>query len=60
MNGKKKVSKFIKDEKMAPIEKQNTWVLVSSGNIVWVIGKRADDRYKVTDHTRTILKIEWQ
>lgn len=60
MNGKKKVSKFIKDEKMTPIEKQNTWVLVSNGNIVWVIGKRADDRYKVTDHTRTILKIEWQ
>ena len=60
MNGKKKVSKFIKDEKMTPIEKQNTWVLVSNGNIVWVIGKRADDRFKVTDHTRTILKIEWQ
>ena len=60
MNGKKKVSKFIKDEKMTPIEKQNTWVLVSNGNIVWVIGKRADDRFKVADHTRTILKIEWQ
>lgn len=60
MNGKKKVSKFIKDEKMTPIEKQNTWVLVSNGNIVWVVGNRADDRFKVTDHTKTILKIEWQ
>ena len=60
MNGKKKVSKYLKDEKITPIEKQNTSVLVSNSDIVWVIGKRADDRYKVTDQTRTILKIEWQ
>ncbi len=60
MNGKKKVSKFLKDEKLTPIEKQNTWVLVSNDDILWVVGKRADDRFKVTNYTKTILKIEWQ
>lgn len=60
MKGKKKVSKFLKDEKLSPVDKENIWVLTSEDKIVWVVGKRADDRFKVTDYTKTILKIEWQ
>ncbi|WP_243878625.1 tRNA lysidine(34) synthetase TilS [Winogradskyella pelagia] len=57
MTGKKKVSKFLKDEKLSPFEKEHTWVLCSDDNIVWVIGKRADDRFKITEQTKSILKI---
>lgn len=58
MEGKKKVSKYLKDEKLTPIEKENTWVLTSENKIVWVVGRRADERFKVTDQTNQILKIE--
>jgi tRNA(Ile)-lysidine synthase len=58
MKGKKKVSKYLKDEKLTPVEKENTWVLTSNNKVVWVVGRRADDRFKVTDQTNKILKIE--
>ncbi len=58
MKGKKKVSKYLKDEKLTPSEKENTWVLTSENKIVWVVGRRADERFKVTDQTNKILKIE--
>lgn len=59
MNGKsKKVSKFFKDEKISLLDKENTWLLCSNDAIVWVIGMRADERFKVEQTTNTIIKIE--
>lgn len=59
MNGqKKKVAKFFKDEKMSLSEKENTWLLCSDNEIIWIIGRRADDRFKIRNSTDTILKIE--
>ncbi|ALM47639.1 potassium ABC transporter ATPase [Flavobacterium psychrophilum] len=59
MNGqKKKVSKYFKDEKLSLSEKEDTWLLCSGNEIVWVIGRRADNRYKIRNTTDTILKIE--
>lgn len=59
MNGqKKKVSKYFKDEKLSLSEKENTWLLCSGNDIVWIIGRRADERYKADYATNTILKIE--
>ncbi|MFV0541233.1 MAG: tRNA lysidine(34) synthetase TilS [Aestuariibaculum sp.] len=57
---KKKLSKYFKDEKLSLLEKENTWLLCSGNDIVWVINRRADNRFKVTETTRTILKIELQ
>ena len=57
MKGKKKLSKFFKDEKMDVISKEKQWLLCSDNEIVWVVGKRADERFKVEDSTRQILKI---
>ena len=59
MNGKKKLSKYFKDEKLSLIEKENTWILCSNNTIVWVIGMRQDDRFKVTETTTKILKITY-
>lgn len=58
MKGKKKVSKFFKDEKFSLSEKEQAWLLCSDSEIIWIIGERMDDRFKITEHTQTILKIE--
>jgi tRNA(Ile)-lysidine synthase len=57
LRGKKKLSKFFKDEKYSLFEKENTWLLCSGEEIVWVVGKRLDERYKLTKKTTSILKI---
>ncbi|MBN2761683.1 MAG: tRNA lysidine(34) synthetase TilS [Bacteroidales bacterium] len=57
MKGKKKLSDFFVDEKIALPDKKGIWILESAGNIVWVIGLRIDDRFKVTASTRRILQI---
>jgi tRNA(Ile)-lysidine synthase len=57
MQGKKKLSKYFKDEKLSLVDKENVWLLYSEDDIVWVIGKRADKRFKVTETTNQILKI---
>ncbi|MCL6295186.1 tRNA lysidine(34) synthetase TilS [Jejuia spongiicola] len=58
MTGKKKLSKYFKDEKISLFDKENVWVLCSGKDIVWVINRRADNRFKVTEATKHILKIE--
>jgi len=58
MEGKKKISKYLKDEKLSLVEKENTWVLRSQAEVVWVVGKRADNRFRVTENTKHILKIK--
>lgn len=58
MTGKKKLSKYFKDEKFSLLDKENTWLLCSDDAIVWVINKRADNRFRVTDTTKHILKVE--
>jgi tRNA(Ile)-lysidine synthase len=59
MKGKKKLSKFFKDEKIPLIEKEKIWLLLSDKKIVWVIGHRMDDRFKVTEQTEEIFKFYW-
>lgn len=59
MKGKKKLSDFFIDLKLSLVEKENTWLLTSEDQIIWVIGRRIDDRYKVTNSTNSVLKIEW-
>ena len=59
MNGKsKKVSKLFKDEKLSLIEKENAWLLCSNDEIIWVIDVRQDERFKIDNTTKNILKIQ--
>jgi tRNA(Ile)-lysidine synthase len=58
MTGKKKVSKFFKDEKFSLADKADAWLLCSGDAVVWIIGKRMDDRFKITDTTKHILQIK--
>jgi tRNA(Ile)-lysidine synthase len=57
MTGRKKVSKYFKDEKFSLFEKEKTWLLCNDDAIVWIIGKRLDERFKVSEKTTHILKI---
>lgn len=57
MKGKKKLSKFFKDEKYSIIEKENTWLLCSENNILWIIGKRQDRRLIANNNSSIITKI---
>jgi tRNA(Ile)-lysidine synthase len=59
MKGKKKLSKFFKDEKYSLLDKSNVWLLCSNDEIVWIIGKRQDDRFKITETTTKILQINY-
>ena len=58
MNGKKKLSKYFKDEKYSLLDKENQWLLCSEDQIIWVIGKRADNRYIANETTQNSIKIE--
>jgi tRNA(Ile)-lysidine synthase len=57
MKGKKKLSKFFKDEKISLTEKEKIWLLLSDEKIVWIIGHRMDNRFMVNESTEKILKI---
>ena len=58
MQGKKKLSKFFKDQKYSLLEKEQQWLLCSENDIVWVIGQRVDARYAASESTANPLKIQ--
>jgi tRNA(Ile)-lysidine synthase len=57
MTGLKKISDYFKDQKLTKFEKEDAWILESNAKIIWVIGYRMDDRFKVTEESTKILCI---
>lgn len=57
MTGKKKLSKYFKDEKYSLLEKEKQWLLCSDDQIIWVIGKRADQRFLAQSNTVKTIQI---
>jgi tRNA(Ile)-lysidine synthase len=59
MKGTKNISDFLSDEKVPSENKKGNLVLTNSGKIVWVIGLRIDERFKVTPKTQRIIKLTY-
>jgi tRNA(Ile)-lysidine synthase len=57
MSGRKKLSDYLIDKKVSMAEKQRQFVLVSGDDIVWLIGRRLDDRYAITRKTENVLRV---
>ena len=60
MKGSKLLSDFFVDQKFTEYQKQNVWLLVSAGgDILWVVGYRLDDRFKIVNDTKTVFECRW-
>jgi tRNA(Ile)-lysidine synthase len=57
MNKKKLISDFLIDQKVPLNLKKEVNLLTSNGSIVWVMGMRIDDRFKVTDKTERVILL---
>ncbi len=58
MKGKKKLSNYFIDNKIPRDEKEKIWLLCSGNDIIWIVGYRTDNRYRVQKSTAQILSIE--
>lgn len=58
MQGRRKLSDFLKDQKLNPEAKRNTWVLLSEGEIAWVVGQRISNSFALAEGSKRVLKIE--
>lgn len=57
LNGSKKVSDFLNEQKVSSFEKRKQLVLTNNKKIVWVVSHRIDNRFKITDKTRKVLQL---
>jgi tRNA(Ile)-lysidine synthase len=57
MSGRKKLSDYLIDKKVSLVEKRRQFVLVSGDDVVWVVGRRIDDRYAITRKTEHVFRV---
>ncbi|MCC6462362.1 MAG: tRNA lysidine(34) synthetase TilS [Saprospiraceae bacterium] len=55
-----KLQDFFTNQKVSKLEKENAWVLVNGdAALIWVLGMRLDERFKIETDTTKLLKITW-
>lgn len=60
MKKKKKLGKFFIDQKLSKTEKEKVWVVEMNKKILWIVGYRIDERFKITSGTKEVLRLTWQ
>ncbi len=59
MKGFKKLSDFFIDQKFSIADKEDVWVLQSGDDILWIVGMRMDDRFKITNRTKKVFEVKF-
>lgn len=59
MSGYKKLSDYFSDRKFSVADKENCWLLCSGKEIVWIIGERTDNRFRVDLSTKKALVVKF-
>lgn len=59
MNALKKLSDFFIDRKYSLLDKEKTWILAMGDRIIWIVGDRIDNRFRITGETKRILEITY-
>jgi len=57
MKGSKKVSDFLNEKKISSFKKKEQMILLNNNRIVWVIGLRLDNRFRINSSTKKILEL---
>ncbi|MDR3627869.1 MAG: tRNA lysidine(34) synthetase TilS [Ignavibacteriaceae bacterium] len=57
LKGTKKISDFLNEQKIASSKKKEQLILTNKGRIVWVLGLRLDERFKITNNTKRIIEL---
>lgn len=56
----RKLQDFFTDKKLSRLEKEQVWILENGDkNIIWIVGMRLDERFKMETETSNLLKISW-
>lgn len=59
MKGRKKLSDYFSDHKFSRMDKEQTWLLCSGENILWIVGERSDNRYCIDKTTKSVLVVNF-
>lgn len=59
MKGRKKLSDYFTDRKFSLKDKEAAWVLLSGEEIVWIVGERPDERYRIREGTLRVFHVSW-
>lgn len=59
MKGRKKLSDYFSDHKFSRIDKEQTWLLCSGQNVLWIVGERSDNRFRIDNTTKSVLVVNF-